>query len=464
MYRARGALFSTMETVVEEKPLCLATSRIVTMELLRSSLSSVERIDSALNPCRCWRTLHQRVKSVSSSSLRFSVTFLLFAGIQAGLAQTQKSQSAPTAENADPQKLFQQGEAALKSGNLNDADHAFRAVLAINPQVAGAYANLGVIYMRRKQWTPALEMLHKAQHLAPELAGVRLNIGLVYYRQNDFRKAIPPFESVVHDAPDSFQARYLLGLCYFFVERYSDAATTFDPLWPQASGQLNYLYVLGIAANKAGRPDLEQRALTHLVEIGQSSPEFHLLMGKAHLNREEYDEAITELELAIKKEPSLPFVHFNLGMAYLKKQDLDHAKAEFLKDIAIEPDVSYNYDQLGQVYYLQQKDQDAEKIFRKALRLDQHLVSSHFQLARVYQRESKYAEALTEIDAALKLDPDSPGSHYLRGQVLQHLGRAHDANVEMQTFTQMTNAAREKRHRELESEPMPNPELTQEPQ
>jgi tetratricopeptide (TPR) repeat protein len=269
---------------------------------------------------------------------------------------------------------------------------------------------------------------------------------------------------VVHDAPDSFQARYLLGLCYFFVERYGDAASTLEPLWSQASGQLNYLYVLGIAANKAGRADLEQRALSHLVEIGQNSPEFHLLMGKAHLNREEYDEAITELELAAKGDPSLPFVHFNLGMAYLKKQDLEHAKAEFLKDIAIEPDVTYNYDQLGQVYYLQQQDQEAEKMFRKALHLDSQLASSHFQLARVYQRENRYAEALTEVDAALKLDPDSPGIHYLRGQVLQRMGRVQEAKAEMQTFTEMSNAAREKRHQELESGPMPNPELTQEPQ
>lgn len=464
MYRANGALFRTMETVVEEKPLCLATSRIVTVELFRSSLLSVERIDSALNPCRCWRTLHQRVKSVSSSSLRFLVIFLLFVGGQTGIAQTQKSQSPSTAENADPQKLFQQGEAALKGGNLNDADHAFRAVLAINPQVAGAYANLGVIYMRRKQWTPALEMLHKAQHLAPEMAGVRLNIGLVYYRQNDFRKAIPPFESVVHDAPDSFQARYLLGLCYFFVARYGDAASTLEPLWSQASGQLNYLYVLGIAANKAGNSQLEERALSHLIEIGQNSPEFHLLMGKAYLNREEYDYAITELGLAAKGNSTLPFLHFNLGMAYLKKQDLGQAKAEFLKDIAIEPDVSYDYDQLGEVYYLQQQDQAAEKAFLKALRLDPQLASSHFQLARVYQREKKYSEALAEADAALKLDPDSPGIHYLRGQVFQHLGRAQDAKAEMQTFTELSNAAREKRHQEMESEPMPNPELTQEPQ
>jgi len=174
--------------------------------------------------------------------MRFLLMFLwLAAAAAAGAnwmqqAQTQKPGSAPASQNVDPQQLFQRGEAALKSGNLDESEHAFRGVLAINPQVAGAYANLGVIYMRRKQWPQALEMLHKAEHLAPQIAGIRLNIGLVYYRENDFRSAIPPFESVVHDVPDSFQAHYLLGLCYFFVERYGDAASTLEPLWSQASG------------------------------------------------------------------------------------------------------------------------------------------------------------------------------------------------------------------------------------
>jgi hypothetical protein len=35
MYRASGALFSTIETVADENPLAVATSRIVTAALLR---------------------------------------------------------------------------------------------------------------------------------------------------------------------------------------------------------------------------------------------------------------------------------------------------------------------------------------------------------------------------------------------------------------------------------------------
>src|SRR5881227_3670955 len=154
--------------------------------------------------------------------LRFlphAAKFLLIPTLAAcALAQT----PSPTTAQVDPQSAFQQGEAALRAGKLDQAERDFRAVLAVNPQVAGAYANLGVIYMRRKQWQSALEMLHQAEHLVPTVAGVRLNIGLVYYRQDNFPAAIAPFESVVRDVPSSYQARYLLGLCYFFTDRYAD--------------------------------------------------------------------------------------------------------------------------------------------------------------------------------------------------------------------------------------------------
>src|ERR1700732_506105 len=172
-------------------------------------------------------------------------TLLLLAGVAAAQAQNSSSatpgnaqKSAPAASSgrpaaANPAQLFQQGQDALNQGRLDEAERTFGAVLALNPQLAGAYANLGVVHMRRKQWARALEMLNKAQRLAPQVAGIRLHIGLAYYRQNEFLKAIPQFESVVRDQPDALQPRHLLGLCYFFAERWADAAHTLEPLWTQ---------------------------------------------------------------------------------------------------------------------------------------------------------------------------------------------------------------------------------------
>lgn len=172
-------------------------------------------------------------------------------------AGTGHSASSASTTPPDPAKLFQRGQDALGHGQLEEAERDFRGVLQVDPQSGAAYGNLGVVYMRRKQWTEALETLRKAQRMLPQMAGIRLNIGLAYYRQNEFLLAIPLFESVVRDQPGALQARYLLGQCYFFASRWADAAVTLELLWPQESTQLNYLYVLSIAASR--RPQGSRR-------------------------------------------------------------------------------------------------------------------------------------------------------------------------------------------------------------
>src|ERR1700690_271444 len=135
----------------------------------------------------------------------------------------------------DPQAAFAKGQAALNSGDLAAAEAAFRRVLAVDPQSGAAYANLGVIAMRRKEWDHALALLLKAETLEPKMSGIRLNIGLVKYRRGDYAGAIPALASVVRDQPDSQQARYLVGLCHIFTEHYAEAVTVLEPLWPQMS-------------------------------------------------------------------------------------------------------------------------------------------------------------------------------------------------------------------------------------
>ncbi len=364
----------------------------------------------------------------------------------------------------DPQKMFAAGETALHAGKLDEAERDFRQVLTVDPSAAGAYANLGVIHMRRKQWPQALAALHKAEKLAPGIAGIRLNIGLAYFRQNDFVRAIQPFESVVKQVPDSYQARYLLGLCYFFNDRWADAVGMLEPLWQRASDQMNYLYVLEHAADKAKNIALEGKAAARLVEIGEGSPEFHLLMGKAHLNRDEYDDAVKELEAAAQADPKLPFVHFNLGLAYTQKQDYDRARDEFHKDIALEPDVPFSYDKLGGVEATAGNEDEAAKNFRRALKINPHMISSLMGLAKIEEHQKHYAAALSELDQAIELDGGNASARYLRGQVLVRMGREKEGREELARATKLLNEQRAARHKELEGDTVPSPELTQEPQ
>jgi tetratricopeptide (TPR) repeat protein len=379
----------------------------------------------------------------------------------AGASHPRNGAPAGSSTGADPAVDFQAGQDALNHGRLDEAERAFRKVIAENPQVGGAYANLGVVYMRRKQWIRALGMLHKAERLMPQVAGIRLNIGLAYFRQNEFLEAIPPFESVVRDQPDALQPRHLLGLCYFFTERWADAAHTLEPLWAQESAQLSYLYVLSIAAHRAGMKEVDEQATAQLIKAGEGSPEFHLFMGKAHLNLEQYDLALGDFQAAAQGNPKLTFVHFNLGLTYLKKQDYEHARDEFLQDAVVEPDLAFNYDELGDVYVLLQQDGDAEKNYREALRLDPRLVNSYVGLAKIYQRGEKYQSALAAIDSAGKLDPNRTDIHYVRGQILIHMGHKEEGKKELETSVRIDNERRAERQKQVETGTVPSPELLQ---
>jgi tetratricopeptide (TPR) repeat protein len=410
---------------------------------------------------------------VSRAYIRSEVAaWLLMATLAAALlpqssalaGTTQLRNGAPTGASgaaADPAQLFQAGQSALDAGRLDEAELDFRKVLAVDPQAGPAYANLGVVYMRRKQWAKALATLRQAEHLMPEVAGIRLNIGLAYYRQSEFFKAIPVFESVVRDQPQALQPRYLLGLCYFFAERWADATSTLQPLWAQESSQLSYLYVLSIAAHRAGNKALDEQATLQLIKTGEGSPEFHLFMGKAHLNLQQYDQALADFQAAAQANPSLTFVHFNLGLTYLKMGKYELARDEFLKDVAVEPDLALNYDQLGDVYSLLQQDQDAEKNYRAALQHDPSLLNSYLGLAKIYQREKKYQQALSAIDSAGKLDSGRTDIHYLRGQILLRLGRKAEATKELETSVRLDNEHRAEREKQMKGGDVPSPELLQ---
>jgi tetratricopeptide (TPR) repeat protein len=403
------------------------------------------------------------------SSIRAALVVLwlliLSTGLRAQSGAPAKTEAGVTRTARDPQKLFEAGEAALHAGKLDEAEHEFRQVLSIDPDVAGAYANLGVILMRRKQWPQALEMLHKAEKLAADMVGIQLNIGLIYYRQKNFRAAIEPFESVVQRGP-TYQARYLLGFCYFFNGRWADTVATLEPLWEQvsASDRINYLYVLGRAAEISKNAALEEKAYARIAEIGQDSAEYRMIMGKSHLNRGEYDEALRELEAAAQADPRLPMVHYYLGMTYVRKQDYERARKEFHEDLGLEPDAAFAYEELGKTESILQHEAEAAKDFGLAVRLDPRLVESRMGLAKIAEHKKEYPAALAQLDEIRQIDKENAPFRYLRGQVLLMMGREKEGRAELAIATKLLNDQRTARHKELEGETVLSPVLAREPQ
>jgi tetratricopeptide (TPR) repeat protein len=380
-----------------------------------------------------------------------------------GTSKVPARQSAKRPEAAaNPSGWFAQGQSALQSGDLGTAEAAFRRVLEADPNAAPAYVNLGVIAMRRKQWDNALTLLRRAEKLDPNLPGIRLNIGLLQFRRGKYDAAIPEFVSVLRDQPDSTQARYLLGLCQVLTEKFADAVTTFQPLWDSSSNDVAYLYTFDIAANKSGQKELDDRILEQMLKVANDTPEFHLIMGKAYLNRQEIPQAIEELKRAAAAKDDLAYVHFQLGFAYMMEGNMEQAEAEFLRDVAVEPDLPDTYEQLGILYGRTQRPEKSQECLRKSIKMDPKRPGPHMELAKIYFNSRKDQDALREVNLALQLDPHARGGNFLKGRVLQRMGRTEEAEVEFAKARQVLGQGLEK-DREDVSRRINDPALTKQP-
>lgn len=364
-------------------------------------------------------------------------------------------------ENTDEavRRAYQSGEKAVQQGDLALAEKSFLQVLELVPGDVGARVNLGVVLMRQQKWTQALEYLNQAEKLAPQVAGIHLNIALVHYRQGQYGAAIPEFELTLRQQPDSAQARRLLGLCFLFEERYADAASELEPLWPVSSSDVSYLYSVAVAAGNCGRHDLEQRAVTKLMENSSDSPLVHLLQGKAYLGHEDYPNALTELQKAAEADAKLPMVHYNLGIVYRHQGQMETARSEFLKDAALEPGVAFNYDQLGLLASLSGSDQAAETYFLDAVKRDPKLATSWFGLAKLYRKHARYPDALKALQQAAATDPTSASIHYLRAQVLAAMGRKTEAQTEFATVQRLKKDDVDKLEQAISGTKYRDPEL-----
>ena len=194
---------------------------------------------------------------------------------------------------------------------------------ATRSQIGRAYANLGVVYMRRKQWDKALTLLQKAEHLMPQVSGsgIRLNIGLAYFRQNEFLKAIPPFESVVRDQPDACSHDTCLASATF-----SRIAGPMRRNARAVCGRRNPAIWLICTSSqmrrtRAGQKSLDDRAAEQFTKLGMIRRVPSLRRQISSQSRINLIKAIAEFNAAADRNANFPFHPLLSGVAHVKKQE-----------------------------------------------------------------------------------------------------------------------------------------------
>jgi len=85
---------------------------------------------------------------------------------------------------------FRAGQQALRQGELEQAEEEFKKVLALDPNLAEARVNLGLVYHSLGEYRRSAENLATAMRQKPDLAGPTLILGIDYLKLGEADKAM----------------------------------------------------------------------------------------------------------------------------------------------------------------------------------------------------------------------------------------------------------------------------------
>jgi len=254
---------------------------------------------------------------------------ILAVAIALGTGTPARAQELP----APLQASFDEGVRALKAGKLDEAERAFRAVLAKGGAIAYVHNNLGIVYQEGGQHAKAVAQFREAIRLDPAYAAPRILLGaslLALGRVNEARTAL---ERAVKLAPREPLARLQLARLEERAGGWTAAVEQYRALREMKPQEPEYVYGLGNAYLQ-----LSAWCLRELQALDPGSARLHQMQGHNFRVQGRPDLALVAFERAAKADPALPEVHLAMAQIHLEQRRWAEARQEIGRELLIVPE------------------------------------------------------------------------------------------------------------------------------
>jgi tetratricopeptide (TPR) repeat protein len=186
-----------------------------------------------------------------------------------------------------------------------------------------------------RQYDSAVELLGRALRLGLDSFELHLELGNVRLAQNEFVKACDEYAKCLQIQPNNPVAAFNQGLAlrkmgdFQRAEKLYRKAVELDPAFREPALELAVLYLQANRSNEA----------LQLLENMKDADEVVLsLIGAAHLQKDNLEDAQKNLEAALKRNRTLVDARKNLAQVYMRKSD--HARAARYMQSVVEPPAS----------------------------------------------------------------------------------------------------------------------------
>jgi tetratricopeptide (TPR) repeat protein len=243
--------------------------------------------------------------------------------------------AASTAQDLEEalQAPFQEGVQALKAGKLDEAERAFRSVLAKGGRAAYVHNNLGIVLQERGQHEKALAQFREAIRLDPRYPAPRILLGsslLALGRTNEARAAL---ERAVKLAPQEPLARLQLAKVLERTGDWTGAVEQYRALKEAKPDEPEYVYALGSAYLR-----LSQWSLKELGAVDGGEARLQQALGHNYRVQGRPDFALRAFARAARADPTLPEVHLAMAQVHMEQKRWAEARKEAERELAIVPE------------------------------------------------------------------------------------------------------------------------------
>jgi tetratricopeptide (TPR) repeat protein len=168
----------------------------------------------------------------------------------------------------------------------------------------------------------------------------------------------------------------------------------------------------------AGKIDEAIKMLTTLASDKPEPAGAEATLGKAYYDKQEYETAVSHLELALKQNPNDPESTQLLGISYDLLGHLQQAipYLEKVQSSMPEPDPTGSYI-LGRAFLDTRQFDKARIAFARMFSVSPQSAAAHLLLAKMMMREQFEEKAVPELQKALQIDPNLPMAHFMLGEI-----------------------------------------------
>jgi len=229
-------------------------------------------------------------------------------------------------------KQFTEGVDALKSGQLDQAEAAFRDVLARGGDRAFVHHNLGIVHQQRGRHVEALAEFRAAARLDPKFGPAPLLAGSTLLALGRAEEAVAELERAVRLMPGERAAHLQLAdaceragnlPCLVRESRALYAMTPSDP---------EYTYRLGKAYLR-----LSEWSYRRIQAIDPRSARLSEALGREYLLQGQPELALREFQQAAERNPSLPGIHLAIARIHADARRWDEAIRELERELVVAP-------------------------------------------------------------------------------------------------------------------------------